>query len=107
MSCYRKGGCGPYEMYSCYECPASKPEYAQKYVIQGKLDPVTVQKLHESRMKVATVEDALPRYATHCLICNEDVPVYDGELGQPKICEKCKTAVMRMRKLVFGEGKDE
>jgi hypothetical protein len=28
MACYRKGGCGPYEMYSCSECPASKPEYA-------------------------------------------------------------------------------
>lgn len=27
MACYRSGGCGPYEMYSCSECPASKPEY--------------------------------------------------------------------------------
>lgn len=27
MSCYRDGGCGPYEMCSCSECPASKPEY--------------------------------------------------------------------------------
>lgn len=27
MACYRKGGCGPYEMLSCSECPASKPEY--------------------------------------------------------------------------------
>lgn len=25
--CYRAGGCGPFEMYSCNECPASKPEY--------------------------------------------------------------------------------
>ena len=30
MACYRSGGCGPYEMYSCSECPASKPEYAQR-----------------------------------------------------------------------------
>ena len=30
MACYRTGGCGPYEMYSCSECPASKPEYAQR-----------------------------------------------------------------------------
>ena len=28
MRCYRKGSCGPYEMLSCSECPASKPEYA-------------------------------------------------------------------------------
>lgn len=27
MPCYRDGGCGPYESYSCSECPASKPEY--------------------------------------------------------------------------------
>ena len=27
MKCYRNGGCGPYEMLSCDECPASKPDY--------------------------------------------------------------------------------
>ena len=27
MRCYRRGGCGPYTMLSCNECPASKPEY--------------------------------------------------------------------------------
>lgn len=31
MACFRKGGCGPYEMCSCSECPASKPEYAKRY----------------------------------------------------------------------------
>ena len=30
MSCYKSGGCGVYEMYSCSECPASKPEYVSK-----------------------------------------------------------------------------
>ena len=30
MKCYRDGGCGPYEMYSCADCPASKPEYAAR-----------------------------------------------------------------------------
>lgn len=30
MACYRSGGCGPYEMRSCSECPASKPEYLNK-----------------------------------------------------------------------------
>ncbi len=28
--CYRNGGCGPYESYSCTECPASKPEYQHR-----------------------------------------------------------------------------
>ena len=31
MTCYRNGGCGPYEMLPCNECPASKPEYRHKY----------------------------------------------------------------------------
>lgn len=30
MACYRNGGCGPYEMRSCNECPASKPQYLNK-----------------------------------------------------------------------------
>lgn len=30
MACYRDGGCGPYEMRSCNECPASKPEYKKR-----------------------------------------------------------------------------
>ena len=29
MKCYRSGGCGPYEMYSCSECPYSKPQEKQ------------------------------------------------------------------------------
>lgn len=32
MTCYREGGCGPYEYRACNECPASKPEYTQKDV---------------------------------------------------------------------------
>lgn len=41
MSCYRPGGCGPYEYLSCYECPASKPEYLQKRVtLDNELVPV-------------------------------------------------------------------
>lgn len=30
MTCYRNGGCGPYEGRPCNECPASKPEYLQR-----------------------------------------------------------------------------
>lgn len=30
MACYREGGCGPFEMYSCNVCPASKPEYLNR-----------------------------------------------------------------------------
>lgn len=27
MQCYKSGGCGVYEMYSCQDCPASQPAY--------------------------------------------------------------------------------
>ena len=30
MKCYKSGGCGVYEMRSCSDCQASKPEYADK-----------------------------------------------------------------------------
>lgn len=30
MKCYKSGGCGMYENRSCYECPASKPEYLKR-----------------------------------------------------------------------------
>ena len=34
MECYKNGGCGVYEMYSCSECPASKPIYKCKHCNQ-------------------------------------------------------------------------
>ena len=37
IPCYRNGGCGPYEMRSCYECPASKSDYLQRDVKQKPL----------------------------------------------------------------------
>ena len=33
MACYRNSGCGPYEDRPCNECPASKPEYLNRYNI--------------------------------------------------------------------------
>lgn len=30
MTCYKNGSCGVYEMRSCAECPASKPEYLNR-----------------------------------------------------------------------------
>lgn len=36
MKCYRNGGCGPYEMRSCSECPASKEDYLRRTYEQIK-----------------------------------------------------------------------
>lgn len=43
--CYRNGGCGPYENRACNECPASKPEYLNRY-----------KKNNEEILVVATIE---------------------------------------------------
>lgn len=34
--------------------------------------------------------------STLCLICNAPVPVYDFQ-HSPKICDKCKAAVLKIR----------
>lgn len=49
MSCYKSGGCGVYEMNSCSECPASRPEYLER---QKKTD------MSESKNVYTTSEDA-------------------------------------------------
>jgi hypothetical protein len=38
MKCYRNGGCGPYELLSCNECPASKPDYNKNYDLHKSLN---------------------------------------------------------------------
>ena len=39
MSCYRDGGCGPYEMLSCSECPASNAIYKPQKQTNFVYDP--------------------------------------------------------------------
>ena len=48
VACYRNGGCGPYEMYSCSECPASKSDY-----MQFKCKPIT----NADRIRAMTDEE--------------------------------------------------
>lgn len=49
MLCYRKGGCGPYEMYSCSECPASKPEYADRHKEKGTENKMNAKLIVEGK----------------------------------------------------------
>lgn len=49
MSCYKSGGCGVYEMYSCSECPASKPEY-----------------LNRNKKKLLTEKEFVQEYCNNC-----------------------------------------
>lgn len=61
MSCYRRGGCGPYENRSCYECPASKPEYLTRETTRLP----TAEEYREAAEKVAfqfTSQWSEPKY---------------------------------------------
>ena len=39
---------------------------------------------------------------TLCLVCGESVPIFDHR-DIPKICDKCKVAIMAMREQMDGE----
>ena len=41
----------------------------------------------------------MPRCETHCMICGESVPIGNGEIALI-ICDKCKEAVLIMRKQI-------
>lgn len=51
MKCYREGGCGPYEMYSCNECPASKPEYLNRYKTEKESEAERKLKILEEKLR--------------------------------------------------------
>ena len=48
-----------------------------------------------------TLEDKMV-YGTPCLICGEIVKISNLYERQPKICDKCKAAVMAMREKMDG-----
>lgn len=86
MSCYRAGGCGPYEQLSCSECPASKPEYANRHSDATKPNPLasaasdTVLKLTKDQKKKAmdTVDKTLHQLSfLRTLIDNETLRTSD------------------------------
>ena len=106
MSCYKSGGCGVYEMYSCSECPASKPEYLErqkKTVI--KEQPNTSSDENEDGVVLAKdIDDCLkcPLYESECpggwtsdgagnpieppcTSWNEDDEIWDGMLESQRI----------------------
>lgn len=51
MKCYRNGGCGPYEMYSCSECPASKKEYLNRYKTEKESEAERKLKILEEKLR--------------------------------------------------------
>ena len=82
VSCYRNGGCGPYEMYSCSECPASKSDY-----VQFKHKPKT----NYDRIISKTPEDlaVLISESIDCGVCEEMHGFRMCDAVPYKSCEDC------------------
>lgn len=38
-----------------------------------------------------------------CIICGHPVPLYDSQDKESKVCDECKEAVMRVRRLIHPE----
>ena len=59
MSCYRNGGCGPYEGRSCSECPASK----ESYLIKTRVQQAKKNIQNISQVKPVDPYPVIPLYA--------------------------------------------
>lgn len=80
ITCYRNGGCGPYEMRSCYECPASKSDY-----VQVKTTPTVVTNFDE--IKAMSAED-FSAWISHIVGCPLNNFLEYSPIG--KCVKKCK-----------------
>lgn len=83
LPCYRNGGCGPYEMLSCTECPASKSDYLQ---CELKPKPQT----NAGRIRAKTDEE-LADYAYKTLgnYCCPPEREFDANNCMGSDCSKC------------------
>lgn len=73
MKCYREGGCGPYEILSCSECPASKPAYAERKFANEKAQAL-YDKLAASHAYINRIKE-------------------DKELGSQEFLDRCRVCV--------------
>ena len=74
MTCYRKGSCGPYEMYSGSECPASKREYLLRYF------PTTINTRNGTSFTIGPIEKPLVISYEKPIIQIGDVDEYEIEI---------------------------
>ena len=72
VTCYRKSGCGPYEMYSCSECPASKREYLLRNF------PIKLETSNGNILGIIPVEKPI-------IISYEPAPVQINEIDEYEI----------------------
>ena len=83
-TCYRSGGCGPYENRPCNECPASKPEYQLKdknidiyvSVLNGEVKDNYMSIAFSEKESVQKVIDAYFKESGHTIKDLDDIGIY-------------------------------
>ena len=71
ITCYRNGGCGPYEMCSCYECPASKSDYVQvKTAPKPQTNADRIRSMTDEELAEFLTEYRCVHKAPHCKDAN-------------------------------------
>lgn len=83
MACYRNGGCGPYEMYSCSECPASKPEFIQRQTSYLENEQVRLIDANALTKKIQFLIRIQHRDIFDALNEIDDAPTIDPESFRP------------------------
>ena len=81
--------------YHCPHCNNSSYVLCSEVFYDSKVAPI-------SSLKDAPIEMCM---VTSCLICGESVPVSMWE-NHSKICDKCKKAVLKLRKMLEDEEND-
>ena len=90
MACYRDGGCGPYEMYSCNECPASKPDYKKAKSYPPYLDyPKERKKLtNADKIRQMSDEELAEWYYEHQSDCSDCLAKRRNCMVSKNTCKK-------------------
>ena len=84
MKCYRNGGCGPYEMYSCSECPASKEDYIHRVGKTNTSTEFNLKDLEELVEKVRIASQRLEAYISCPPDYIDEIKEYWGRYGPVK-----------------------
>lgn len=80
MACYRDD-CGPYEMFSCSECPASKPDYRKEKEQRKMTNGDRIRQMSNEELAVLCENGCPPNYP-----CPD---FEEKEIGERKLCQRC------------------
>ena len=118
MQCYREGGCGPYESWSCTECPASKPDYRERkeakiFIKVGHVDKMSNKTILSTQQTAADrirtmSDDELARFIK-ALMFNDFKPackksIFFSAEDKPECNEDCVSCIKNWLRTSEEEG---